>query len=93
MRNATQMFNSVIPCLTEIVSAMFVIKGDLVNVPYPWWEEWRDVSDHDGILSFTIWIMVLNPSVSTSTVDGFEVVEKRFHPFWCIVAKNQLKAL
>jgi len=72
------MLNSVIPCLTEIVSVMCAIKGDLVNIPYLWWEERRNAAEHDDVLSFAIWIVALNPSVTTSTVDGVEVVEKRF---------------
>ena len=88
MRNTTQMFYSVIPCLTEIVSALFAIKSHLVNIPYLWWEERSDAAEHDGVLSVTIWSVALNPSVGTSTVGGVEVVEKRFHSFWCIVAKE-----
>ena len=45
-------------------------------------------AEHDGVLSVTIWSVALNPSVGTSTVGGVEVVEKRFHSFWCIVAKE-----
>jgi len=91
MRNTTQMFNSVIPCITENVGVLFAIKVDLVNIPYMRLEERSDAVEHDGVLSFAIWSMALNPSLSISTVDGVEVVEKRFYPFWCIVAK-ELKA-
>ena len=72
----------------KIVSALFAINSHLVNIPYMWWEERSDVAEHDGVLSVTIWSVALNPSVGTSTVGGVEVVEKRFHSFWCIVAKE-----
>ncbi|KAK2168094.1 hypothetical protein LSH36_20g00075 [Paralvinella palmiformis] len=86
-RIPTQVFDTTVPDLAQIVCALLAIKCYLVHISHGRCEKWRTTSKDDDVLSIVS--LSTDSSVCTTAVCGIKVRQKRLKTIWCFPAASR----